>query len=193
MTTRTLVRGALVAAGLALPTGTAVALAMDKTVTITVDDEQRTIHTFASSVSGALKSAGLQVGDQDALAPTGNSAIENGSRIVLQRGRPLALTVDGAQHEIWTTALTVDSALQQVGMHSPDMELSSHPAKRIPLEGMSLVVRITKPVTLLDGVSRPRRSKPPRSPWGTCLLSRACRCMIRTRSPRDARRPCYRA
>ena len=34
---------------------------MDKTVTITVDDEQRTIHTFASSVSGALKSAGLQV------------------------------------------------------------------------------------------------------------------------------------
>jgi uncharacterized protein YabE (DUF348 family) len=81
---------------------------MDKTVTITVDDEQRTIHTFASSVSGALKSAGLQVGDQDALAPTGNSAIEDGSRIVLQRGRPLALTVDGSQHEIWTTALTVD-------------------------------------------------------------------------------------
>jgi uncharacterized protein YabE (DUF348 family) len=129
---------------------------MDKTVTITVDDEQRTIHTFASSVSGALKSAGLQVGDQDALAPTGNSAIEDGSRIVLQRGRPLALTVDGAQHEIWTTALTVDSALQQVGMHSPDMELSSHPAKRIPLEGMALVVRITKPVTLLDGGQPPK-------------------------------------
>ena len=130
---------------------------MGKTVTITVDDEQRTIHTYASSVAGALQSAGLQVGDQDALAPTASSGIEDGSRIVLARGRPLALTVDGTQHEIWTTALTVDTALQQVGMpHSGDMELSANPAKRIPLEGMALVVRNTKPITLLDGGLPPK-------------------------------------
>jgi uncharacterized protein YabE (DUF348 family) len=136
---------------LTLPTGTAAALTLDKTITITVDDEQRTIHTFASSVAGALDSAGLRVDEQDALAPTVNSAIEDGSRIVLKRGRPLALTVDGTQHEIWTTALTVETALQQVGLRSSDMELSADPARRIPLEGMALVVRITKPITLLDG------------------------------------------
>jgi uncharacterized protein YabE (DUF348 family) len=124
---------------------------MDKTITITVDDEQRTIHTFASSVGGALESAGLRVDDLDALAPSANSAINDGSRIVLKRSRPLALTVDGAQHEIWTTALTVDNALEQVGMRSRDMELSADPSRRIPLEGMALVVRITKPITLLDG------------------------------------------
>jgi uncharacterized protein YabE (DUF348 family) len=124
---------------------------MDKTITIAVDDEERTIHTFASSVSGALESAGLQVGDQDALAPTGNSAIEDGSRIVLQRGRPLALTVDGTHHEIWTTARTVETALRQVGMQSPDLELSADRARHIPLDGMALVVRTTKPITLLDG------------------------------------------
>lgn len=124
---------------------------MDKTVTITVDDEQRTIHTFASSVAGALESAGLQVGDQDALAPRADSAIEDGSRIVLQRGRPLALTVDGAHHEVWTTARTVETALRQVGIQSPDTELSADRARRIPLEGMSLVVRNSKPITLLDG------------------------------------------
>jgi uncharacterized protein YabE (DUF348 family) len=129
---------------------------MDKTVTITVDDHQQTIHTFASSVAGALKSAGLQVGDQDALAPAADSAVEDGSRIVLQRGRPLALTVDGKQHEIWTTALTVETALRQVGMQSPDMELSAHPSRHIPLEGMSLVVRITKPIILLDGGQLPK-------------------------------------
>ena len=157
MTKRTLVRGALVALGLGLPAGTAAALAMDKTVTITVDDEQRTIHTFASSVAGALESAGLHVGDQDALAPTASSPIEDGSHIVLARGRPLVLTVDGTQHEIWTTALTVDTALQQVGMpHSADMELSANPSKRIPLEGMALVVRNTKPITLLDGGQPPK-------------------------------------
>jgi uncharacterized protein YabE (DUF348 family) len=40
--------------------------------------------------------------------------------------------------------------------HSPDMELSASPSKRIPLEGMALVVRNTKPITLLDGGQPPR-------------------------------------
>jgi uncharacterized protein YabE (DUF348 family) len=151
VTTRTFVRGTLVATMLALTTGTASVLTMDKTITVTVDDEQRTIHTFASSVAGALESAGLRVNEQDALAPTANSAVEDGSRIVLKRARPLALTVDGTQHEIWTTALTVDTALQQVGMNAPAMQLSADRSRRIPLEGMALVVQIAKPITLLDG------------------------------------------
>jgi len=151
VTTRTFVRGALLACILALTTGTAAALTLDKTITIAVDDEQRTIHTFASSVAGALESAGLRVDDQDTLAPTASSAVEDGSRIVLRRGRPLDLTVDGTQHEIWTTALTVETALRQVGMPSRDVELSADPARRIPLEGMALVVRIAKPIVLFDG------------------------------------------
>ncbi|MGH3776822.1 MAG: transglycosylase family protein [Pseudonocardiaceae bacterium] len=151
MATRTFVRGALVGLVLALPTGTAAALTMDKTITVELDGEQRTIHTFATSVSGALESADLRVEDQDTLAPSANSPIEDGSRVVLKRGRPLALTVDGTRREVWTTALTVDHALQQVGMRSEDMELSADRSKRIPLEGMALVVRISRPITLLDG------------------------------------------
>ncbi|HET9253940.1 MAG TPA: transglycosylase family protein [Pseudonocardiaceae bacterium] len=169
MTTHTIVRGALVALGLGLPAGAAAAFAMDKTVTITVDDEQRTIHTLSSSVAGALESAGLQVGDQDALAPTADSAVEDGSRIMLQRGRPLALTVDGTRHEIWTTALTVDTALRQVGMQSPDMKLSAQPSRRIPLEGMALVVNIAKPVTLIDGDQAPREIQGSASTVGDLL------------------------
>jgi len=154
--TRTFVKGTLVATILALTTGAATVLTMDKTITVTVDDEQRTIHTFASSVAGALESAGLRVDEQDALAPTANSAVEDGSRIVLKRARPLALSVDGSQHEVWTTALTVDTALQQVGMSAPDLELSADRSRRIPLEGMTLVVRNTKPITLLDGGLPPK-------------------------------------
>ncbi|MGH3896965.1 MAG: transglycosylase family protein [Pseudonocardiaceae bacterium] len=151
MATRTFVRGALVGLVLALPTGTAAALTMDKTITVEVDGEQRIIHTFASSVSGALESAGLRVEDQDTLAPSAHSTIEDGGRVVLRRARPLALIVDGTQREVWTTALTVDHALQQVGMRSQEMELSADRSKRIPLEGMALVVRVSRPITLLDG------------------------------------------
>jgi resuscitation-promoting factor RpfB len=124
---------------------------MGKTITVEVDGEQRTIHTYASSVSGALEAAGLTVEDKDTLAPSANSTIDDGSRIVLKRGRPLALTVDGTRREIWTTATTVDHALRQVGMRSEVMELSADRSKRIPLEGMALVLRIAKPITLLDG------------------------------------------
>lgn len=148
---RTFARGALVASTLALTTGTAAALTIDKTITITVDDEQRTIHTFAPTVAGALQAAGLRVGDQDTLAPTAGSVLENGSRIVLKRARPLALTVDGTQHEVWTTALTVKNALAQVGIQPRDTELSADPSQRIPVDGMALVVRTAKPITLLDG------------------------------------------
>ncbi len=151
MTTRAFVRGALVTLVLALTTGTAAALTLDKTVTVTVDGKQQIINTFASSVSGALESAGLQVGDQDTLAPAPDSPISDGSRIVLKRGRPLTLTVDGTQHEVWTTEVTVDKALREVGMRSPDMELSADPTRPIPLEGMAVVVRIAKPITLFDG------------------------------------------
>jgi hypothetical protein len=150
VTTRTFVRGTLLACLLALTTGTAVALALDKTITITVDDEQRRIHTFASSVAGALESAGLRVGDQDTLAPTASTNVEDGSRIVLQRARPLTLTVDGTQHKVWTTALTVENALEQMGMTARGMELSADPSRRIPLEGMALVVSIARPIDLPD-------------------------------------------
>jgi uncharacterized protein YabE (DUF348 family) len=156
VSTRRILRGVLTTLVLVLAAGTAAVLTTDKTVTITVDGEQRTIHTFATSVAGALKSAGLRINEQDSLAPAADSPVREGSRIVLQRGRPLALTVDGIQHEVWTTALTVEDALHEVGMRAPDMELSADPRRRIPLEGMTVVVRIAKPITLIDGGQPPR-------------------------------------
>lgn len=140
---------------------------MDKTITITVDDEQRRIHTFASSVAEALESAGLRADDQDTLAPTASTPVEDGSRIVLQRGRPLALTVDGTQHKIWTTALTVENALKQLGIPARDIELSADPSRRIPLEGMALVIRIAKPVTLFDPTTLADSDLPARETFST--------------------------
>ena len=129
---------------------------MGKTVTVTVDDEQRVIHTFASTVSGALESAGLQADAKDALAPTADSKIDDGSRIVLKRGRLLILTVDGVQREVWVTAATVETALRQLGMRNDGMMVSADRARRIPLAGMGLDIRIAKPITLSDGGQPPR-------------------------------------
>ncbi|HEY2763044.1 MAG TPA: transglycosylase family protein [Pseudonocardiaceae bacterium] len=151
MSTRTIVRASVVALTLALGAGTASALTLGKTITVTVDGEQRTIHTFASSVSGALEAAGLRARGKDTLAPTADSQVDDGSRIVLKRGRLLDLNIDGAQRKVWTTALTVDNALRQLGMRTDAMVVSTDRSQRIPLQGMALEVRIAKPITLLDG------------------------------------------
>ena len=70
--------------------------AMNKTVTISVDGVSQEVSTLAGSVDGALDAAGLTVAEHDTLAPAADAAITDGSQIVLERGRLLTLTVDGA-------------------------------------------------------------------------------------------------
>jgi uncharacterized protein YabE (DUF348 family) len=151
-----LLRTATVTLTFVLTVGTASALTMGKTVTVAVDGEERTIYTFASSVSEALEAAGLTADDKDALAPTADSKIDDGSRIVLKRGRLLTLTVDGVPRQVWTTALTVEDALRQLGMHADGVLAAADRSQRIPLEGLTLDIRMAKPVTLIDGGAPPR-------------------------------------
>jgi len=140
---------------LTLASSAGTALAMTKTVTIAVDGEQRTVRTFASTVAGALDAAGLQADGKDALAPSSGAGIDDGSRIVFNRGRPLLLTLDGQQREVWTTALTVESALRQLGMRTEGMALSADGSRRIPLQGMELAVSTARTLLVYDGASPP--------------------------------------
>jgi uncharacterized protein YabE (DUF348 family) len=84
-------------------------------VTVVVDGHSTAIHTHAKDVQGALKSAGLAVGPHDIVAPAVTADIRKGSKIVLNRGRLLKLTVDGSPQAVWTTARTVDQALAAHG------------------------------------------------------------------------------
>ena len=66
-----------------------------KNVTLTVDGQQQEVGTLAGSVEGALDSAGLTVNEHDTVAPAVDTAISDGSQIVVERGRLLTLTIDG--------------------------------------------------------------------------------------------------
>lgn len=156
MTIRTILKAVLVALILTLTAGSATALAMNKTVTVAVDGQERTISTFADTVDGVLEAAGLRADDKDTLAPSAAAAIEDGSRIVLDRGKPLTLDVNGQQRQLWTTAATVDEALRQIGMRADGVKVSADRSRRIPLQGMALDVRTAKPALLYDGAAPPR-------------------------------------
>ena len=71
--------------------------------------------TYASTVGGVLDDQKLTVGEHDTLAPGRDTRISDGAEIVLRRGRLVTLTVDGQAREVWTTATTVQDALEQIG------------------------------------------------------------------------------
>jgi uncharacterized protein YabE (DUF348 family) len=133
---------------LAIGGGTAAAMA--KHVTITVDGEQRQVTTLAGSVQGALSSAGLQTGAHDVLAPAADTQIADGAQIALERARLLTLTINGQQRDVWTTADTVDEALQQLGEDPNTLQLSADRSREIPLTGLTVTANDLHTVSLSD-------------------------------------------
>ncbi len=132
--------------------GTAAWATMDKSVTITVDGEGRSVHTHAGKVGGVLNDNKIAVGKHDILAPAADAPVKDGTEIVLRRGRLLRLNVDGASREVWVTAVSVDEALTQVGFGQGGLYLSASRSKRLPLDGFSLTIRTPKDVTVIaDG------------------------------------------
>ena len=111
--------------------------AMQKHVSIVVDGQTRQVSTMSSSVAGALAAAGISPDSHDTLAPAINSSISDGSKIVLNRGRLLTLTIDGQQRKVWTTARTVDEALAELGTRTADLSLSANRSRAIPVTGLA--------------------------------------------------------
>jgi uncharacterized protein YabE (DUF348 family) len=146
-------KGLLIAAAASIGlvgVGGGTAAAMSKEVVITVDGQQREVTTLAGSVNGALETAGLQVGAHDIVAPAANASISDGSHIALERARPLDLTINGKERQLWTTADTVDQALVQLGQDPAALVLSADRSREIPLDGIELTANAVRTVSISD-------------------------------------------
>jgi uncharacterized protein YabE (DUF348 family) len=117
-------------------------------VTLVVDGHAKKIDTKAHDVAGALKSAGYHVGSHDLVAPSPNSKIKDGTKIVLKQGRLLHLIVDGQKRDVWTTAPTVSEALSALGYPMSDF-VSVSRSKRLPLTATDIELRTPKTVTVV--------------------------------------------
>ena len=126
-----------------------------KTVTLTIDGQSREVSTYASTAGEILADEGLSPAAHDVVLPATDAAVGDGDTVVLNRARPLALTVDGVRSDVYTTALSVDDALEQLGYREEDLVLSASRSERLPLDGMDLAIQTPKDVTLvLDGQQR---------------------------------------
>jgi uncharacterized protein YabE (DUF348 family)/transposase len=126
-------------------------VAVHKTVTLSVDGSPMTVSTLKSRVIDVVRDNGFAVGDHDDLYPAADQPVHQSDTIVLRRGRPLQVSVDGQQsRQVWTTALTVEDALEQLSMSDAAPAAASR-ASRLPLAGMVLPVVSAKNVHINDG------------------------------------------
>ena len=127
------------------------AVALHKTVTLSVDGLPMTVSTMKSRVIDVVRENGFAVGEHDNLYPGANQLVRQSDTIVLRRGRPLQVSIDGQpSKQVWTTALTVDEALKQLSMSDAAPAAASR-ASRLPLAGMALPVVSAKHVHINDG------------------------------------------
>jgi len=123
---------------------------MNKTVALSVDGKVTEVKTFGGTVEEVLEGQDINVGEHDAVAPSLDSKVEDGSRIAVRYGRELQLTVDGEQETHWVTASSVDDALSQIGLRFAGAELSASRGASIGREGIDLTVKTEKNITLVN-------------------------------------------
>jgi uncharacterized protein YabE (DUF348 family) len=135
----------------ALAAGGAIVGSAHKTVALTVDGQQQEVGTLAGSVEGALDSAGITINEHDTVAPAVDTAISDGSQILVERGRLLTLTIDGQTREVWTTATTVEEALAELGQDPAAFQLSADRSRQIPTDGLAVTANTIYTATVSDG------------------------------------------
>lgn len=104
--------------------GTSAFTALHKDVTLDVDGRVTTVSAFGRTVDDVLSGQGIDVGDRDLVLPALDSLVADEGEIVVRHGREVVVEVDGARSTVWTTALTVDEVLADLGMRS-DVRASS--------------------------------------------------------------------
>jgi len=115
----------------------------------------RHVGTYAGTVGEVLDDEGLKPAAHDVLLPAADDAVRDGDTVVLNRARPLELTVDGVSRQVYVTALSVDEALGQLGYRADDLVLSASRSERLPLRGMELTITTPKEIVLVsDGQQR---------------------------------------
>ncbi len=124
----------------------------DKSVNLSVDGKASSVHAFGGTVADVLEKQDIRVGEHDVVVPSVNSEVKDGQKIVVRYGRKLTVTVDGKTREYWTTATTVSSALQELGIRADSAKLSASRSQTLGREGLSLTVSTPKSVAVrVDG------------------------------------------
>lgn len=148
---------------------------LHKSVTVDVDGVATRVETFASSVSGVLDEAGVQIGPNDLVAPALEAEIGDGGRVVVRTASPFEVVIDGESEIIMTSARTVGELLASLGPRADNALVTSSRSARVHPNLAPLHVSTEKTArVLVDGEVIEGRTTAPTvgemlSDWGIYL------------------------
>jgi uncharacterized protein YabE (DUF348 family) len=147
---------------LAIEGGLAVALVLgvsgftrsDHTVELSVDGHAQSVETRAETIGELLDEQGVDVSERDLVQPDPSVSLADVDDVTVRHARPIQVVVDGQPTQLWTTELTVDAALAQVGVRIGDAEVTTSRSARVPLSGARVGVKLPDQVTVLHDQRR---------------------------------------
>lgn len=140
--------GAFAATSIGIGAGAA---AYNKSITMTIDGTSEQVGVWGNTVQAALDAKDIELGARDVVVPAADEKISDGSVVEVSYARQVTVEIDGETKTIWTTALSLDEVLAEIGLHDPEARLSVDRSTPLGRDGLTFTAVTPKAVQIVVG------------------------------------------
>src|SRR5690625_2382383 len=120
------------------------------TVTVSIDGEETTVHTHASTVAQLIKEQDRDVKDYDRIKPSLNADIVGNMDITMDLAKQVNVTIDGEKKPVWTTAENVEQLMDELHIDYKEHDQVEPALNKEISENMNIVYESAFQVTLIS-------------------------------------------
>lgn len=121
------------------------------TVALTIDGQEKTVKTHASTVRELFEEQDILLQKEDYVSPTEDSKVTNNLKIVWEPAKQVQLSKENGKESIWTTSKTVKDFLKEQSIVLNEHDEVQPSLNTALKKGMDITVKRAVPLTLLDG------------------------------------------
>ena len=129
--------------------------ALEKHVTVRVEDSLIRVRTFATTVGDVLDRADIHLGPNDRVRPPLATPLRDGMLIEVRRAKPITILLNGQPRHVIVTGLTVDEVIDEMRLRASIADFVGSPGDERVTPGMVLVYRNAVGIAVMhDGVTQ---------------------------------------
>ncbi|MDD9272024.1 ubiquitin-like domain-containing protein [Paenibacillus sp. GCM10023248] len=116
-----------------------------KSVSVVVNGQETVVHTKQWVLQRLLDEQAITIGEHDEISAEPSTTIKGGDKFVIEHASPIQLTADGKTTTVYTTARTVESALQRLHIALGEQDkLTPEPTAALNAGDEIKIVRVKK-------------------------------------------------